>query len=1013
MYSTCSRISSAFEMRSLSRLFSGIKGAYNDINPSTLTGAIDVLVVEQPDGSFTSGPFHVRFGKLTAISPADKIVEIYVNGSYVDFLRMRLGSAGDAYFVENDHYVGGSDQEECMRVNDSDVYRKPWQSTRRKRRRVRRDTVQSETDAIDLEFDDFVDTGPLSDCEQSDLIRSDYPSQVSHFASDSLLHEGLDLSGQDRNWDWSRFEKSASSPLPDVDTAISIQHPCESQSNIENLECATSKVSQSVPVEDSQGVYLEDLVTSKVDQTVKETYIYPPAHATHTRPPRVHVDSGGYVDAGYRSDGENSPRSLSPIYPVSLGVRLSLCGCPPLDTELSEDKFVEHLVTYEEFIQHPDDILANPNLTVQLNGKYRNWQVAAPSIISVLAFQTELPHRTVRRLENVHMRKKEVRRSSWFSWGTRNVDTTNIPVDTDNKAAAITRPLPEVVEMNSKDQSTTEADQTLVASDTPVTATVTGGSLVSLQKSNRLSSDDIVQLNLKRGRNDVEFRVTTKYQGTCICSASIFVWHWSDRVVISDVDGTITRSDVLGHLLPVLGHDWTQPGVARLYDQISQNGYRFLYLSTRALGQAGITRSYLRHVVQDNISLPEGPILLSPNSLLHAIHQEVIEKKPENFKIQCLLDVCSLFPLTSPFYAGFGNKTNDVFAYEKAGVEKCRIFTVNPRGEVRNEFQPGKITSYSELSSLVDHYFPMIPRASLTSSAATLTIPDSDNGNTSSDDLVVSLTADLVGPNEPNIVSLDSNAAGCGDFPDECLIEDELDDLFDRAVNHLRGLAINLKPDVLLYFYGRYKQVTVGRCNIPKPGFTDFNGRRKWYAWDALGEMSKRVACQEYVDKLKEVDPSWNPETQVHNDNSGVSVSRLVCLNPEAETSNLSHVDSRPIFEAVKEGSLNQSESILRCSPSDVNLKDDNGMTPLHWAADRGHHDIITLLLAYSADVHVVDHDGQTPLHYACSCGHVASAKMLVRAGASLEARDLEGQSAFSLADEALQSELVLAVSDI
>ncbi|KAF6776175.1 hypothetical protein AHF37_04470 [Paragonimus kellicotti] len=89
------------------------------------------------------------------------------------------------------------------------------------------------------------------------------------------------------------------------------------------------------------------------------------------------------------------------------------------------------------------------------------------------------------------------------------------------------------------------------------------------------------------------------------------------------------------------------------------------------------------------------------------------------------------------------------------------------------------------------------------------------------------------------------------------------------------------------------------------------------------------------------------------------------------------------------------------------------GMTPLHWAADRGHHDIIATLLAYSADVHAVDHDGQTPLHYACSCGHVTSAKLLIRAGANLEARDLEGQSAINLADEALRSELLLTVSDM
>jgi phosphatidate phosphatase LPIN len=36
-------------------------------------------------------------------------------------------------------------------------------------------------------------------------------------------------------------------------------------------------------------------------------------------------------------------------------------------------------------------------------------------------------------------------------------------------------------------------------------------------------------------------------------SASIFLWNCRARVVISDVDGTITKSDALGHLLPRVG----------------------------------------------------------------------------------------------------------------------------------------------------------------------------------------------------------------------------------------------------------------------------------------------------------------------------------------------------------------------------------------------------------------------------------------------------------------------------
>ncbi len=36
----------------------------------------------------------------------------------------------------------------------------------------------------------------------------------------------------------------------------------------------------------------------------------------------------------------------------------------------------------------------------------------------------------------------------------------------------------------------------------------------------------------------------------------------------------------------------------------------------------------------------------------------MIAKKPEDFKIECLKNIASLFPGKNPFYAGFGNRIN-------------------------------------------------------------------------------------------------------------------------------------------------------------------------------------------------------------------------------------------------------------------------------------------------------------------------------------------------------------------
>lgn len=52
------------------------------LNPSTLTGAIDVIVVQRPadngDTELVCSPFHVRFGKWQVLRPGEKKVSTVV-----------------------------------------------------------------------------------------------------------------------------------------------------------------------------------------------------------------------------------------------------------------------------------------------------------------------------------------------------------------------------------------------------------------------------------------------------------------------------------------------------------------------------------------------------------------------------------------------------------------------------------------------------------------------------------------------------------------------------------------------------------------------------------------------------------------------------------------------------------------------------------------------------------------------------------------------------------------------
>ena len=126
-------------------------------------------------------------------------------------------------------------------------------------------------------------------------------------------------------------------------------------------------------------------------------------------------------------------------------------------------------------------------------------------------------------------------------------------------------------------------------------------------------------LGLQPGANTITFSLSAT--GAVACTARIFVWDHTDLVVVSDIDGTITKSDALGHVFAMVGRDWTHMGVAKLYTDIVKNGYKIMYLTSRAIGQADATRGYLKGIKQDDYQLPEGPVIMSPDRLMASLHR--------------------------------------------------------------------------------------------------------------------------------------------------------------------------------------------------------------------------------------------------------------------------------------------------------------------------------------------------------------------------------------------------------
>ncbi|XP_010116671.1 PREDICTED: phosphatidate phosphatase LPIN3-like, partial [Chlamydotis macqueenii] len=652
-------------------VFVTVKELYQGLNPATLTGCIDVVVVRQPDNSFRCSPFHVRFGKLGVLRSKEKVVDIKINGEPVD-LHMKLGDNGEAFFVQESEENEGSIPS-CLCTSPIPSEESPEdaaqlshgqeassaEATLRKRRRCKRKSKQKEVSDSALEgcketksemsveeqcklpaprgsvyfsFSELPqeetkslqspEMHPYSDGE---LASVDSPtlSHPSSPRSDSELEirpqESIALGAESHmQWAWGRLPQVNKSERVEpaksgktiataattvtatpvtVDEATPVVATSEDGNSLPRLQDIPSAVEAESVLEASAPQEKEEGDRSVVPEVQPDVEPFEGATAPrqvglqgpepqlesqsrqgsikrspHLGPSDVYLEDLSNLDKEQvalsfpRSDAEQSSKSVAdPSNPLCVqlpsdlhakiptnsgsdlmpSIALSLCGGLRGIKPISREKFMEHVVSYQQFAENPG-LIDDPKLVILINEKYYNWAVAAPMVLSLQAFQRNIPESTIDRLVKEKMPKKG---SRWWFWRRRRRE---FPAE---EVFAVAE------EPGEKEERSSSEDEDVLAVGAPAQKP-------TYKKSLRLSSEQIGRLNLQDGPNEVAFSVTTRYQGTCHCKATIYVWNWDDKVVISDIDGTITKSDALGHILPHLGKDWTHLGVVKLFHKI-------------------------------------------------------------------------------------------------------------------------------------------------------------------------------------------------------------------------------------------------------------------------------------------------------------------------------------------------------------------------------------------------------------------------------------------------------------
>ncbi|RXM29613.1 Phosphatidate phosphatase LPIN1 [Acipenser ruthenus] len=636
------------------QVFVQVKELYRGLNPATLSGCIDIIVVRRPDGTLQCSPFHVRFGKMGVLRSREKVVDIEINGEPVS-LHMKLGENGEAFFVQetgDDKEIipsylatspilsdGATLMEAQMKKNSVERHRSSAHSAssqslisihvsqtgadcqpgigslkkrRKKRRKPKLDSMKREDSGDHSEDEDMFPIDMSSD-EEAELADSAGPggSRPSTPKSDSELVKPSDKVKQNNPemlWAWGElphaakksdlstvvnipvststhfrvissdstseahlsvspspplFEPVASECEPQADTGFNVRPDFEMlgatapllSENGEQCQAELQPVSKTDSPSKKKdkrsrhlgadGIYLDDI--TELEPEVAALY-FPksetsnPGKSCPDSEARLANQSPQSVSSGVDSGVDSFSDQIGDLPSIAI----SLCGGLTDNKEITRELFQEKAVSYQHFVENPA-IIDDPKLVVKIGSKYYNWATAAPLMVAMQVYQKPLPKTTVENIMKEKMPKKGGR--WWFSWRRRN--STVKAESTSEPGGSMSGSIggEESGQMSSsdrlKDESSSSDEDThaskLSSSTLKQEALSFSSSSVLYRKTLRLTSEQLGSLQLKNGPNDVVFSVTTQYQGTCRCEGTIYLWNWDDKIIISDIDGTITR----------------------------------------------------------------------------------------------------------------------------------------------------------------------------------------------------------------------------------------------------------------------------------------------------------------------------------------------------------------------------------------------------------------------------------------------------------------------------------------
>ena len=133
--------------------------------------------------------------------------------------------------------------------------------------------------------------------------------------------------------------------------------------------------------------------------------------------------------------------------------------------------------------------------------------------------------------------------------------------------------------------------------------------------------------------------------------AEVYLYTLTDKIIISDMDGTMTKTDIRGFYHNCKGNHYLHDGYETFVRELMHNGYKIIWITMRSITMYAFSKRYIRQYVG-----VEGALFPEPEEFFPSFKKEIM-KKTGNIKTNMIRMIRELFPLeVNPFDGGLGNR---------------------------------------------------------------------------------------------------------------------------------------------------------------------------------------------------------------------------------------------------------------------------------------------------------------------------------------------------------------------